>query len=80
MSYTGDGCVNTIPKKIQRALDERGLKADGGYFTRMGPGPFPTGKPDTLFTAWMKGEVVQTFGYDAQQRAWVPYSDKGSTQ
>jgi hypothetical protein len=79
VSYTGKDVVNKIPKKIQPVLSGLGVQADGGYFTRYGPELFPTGKPDTVFTAWMKGEVVQVLGYDAEQKAWVPYTHKEFT-
>ena len=65
--------VDKIPKKIQHALDALGIRADGGYFSRRGGWGF---RFDTVFTAWWKGECVQVLGYDAEQSAWVPFTDK----
>lgn len=52
--------VNVIPRRIQDALDEQGIKADGGYFS--------TG---TVFTAWWNKKPVAVLDYQSQTKTWT---------
>jgi hypothetical protein len=48
-----------LPYRIQQALYELGIRADGGYFTG-----------GNTFTAWWQGDVVAVLVYKSASKEW----------